>query len=121
MIPSKPLVYVLDDRNDLAQYFSTQDDVIDWQRFETFEAFKTAIQSKAPDMIIADIAKFHIPDQWPKLVAQRPVIWASQFKTLDFEQLPQIGRILNKPFRGSDLLYAVRAEFAKAKKKFESI
>jgi hypothetical protein len=41
------------------------------------------------------------------------LIWASKFSDLDFDDLPLMARIINKPFKPIDLKYTIRGEIRK--------
>jgi hypothetical protein len=118
---NKPKVLVLDDDLGLKQFYSnlSGDTAIDWDFVSSFDEFEKKLLN-TPDMIVADIARFLDIERMRKLVHARPIIWASKFENIDLPDLPVKARILNKPFKETDLRLAIRSEFAKLKKRFDT-
>ncbi len=113
----KPSVLVVDDRRGVEDYFK---EFVQDQKFSvrvansTDEAMKE-IATNPPELIIADVSKLKNGKTLTDLVEKFEImlIWASAFESIDFEDLPLIARIINKPFKTIDLKYAIRSEFFK--------
>jgi DNA-binding response OmpR family regulator len=110
-------VLIVDSETEINAFYTA---FLDFAEFETKIVNTTdmalrTIATNLPDLVVADVPElkdgFRISELAEKFSI--PIIFASRFKNIEFEQLPKIARIINKPFKGLDLRFAVRAAIAK--------
>jgi len=116
----KPSILVVDDKLGIDTYFKefAADQGFNVRIANSTEEAMKEIATDPPELVVADVNKLHDSKRLIDLVEKfdTPLIWASKFKDINFEDLPRIARILNKPFRTIDLKYAIRSEFSKYNK-----
>lgn len=121
----KPKVLIVDNQQGLTQYYQ---DIVHDDAFEVFTASDALgalkiLQSNDPDLVVADIELVNDRETLASAIRQKNIIaiWASKFATLDLDALPFIPRLINKPFKAVDLKTAIKSEFSKAKRRFDTI
>ncbi len=119
----KPKILVVDDPEGVTVFFGEmlRDESFEVGTGLSIDQLTQKMQTLKPDLVVADIDKVSSHESFRALIKDLPIIWASRFSSLDFENLPKMARILNKPFRYVDLKLAIRSEFAKVKKRFDTI
>ena len=112
-------ILIVDDNKDIKSLYG--EFIANSQTFEVRTATSCAqaceqISNFKPELVVADVDKFTDQEKFVHATkaANAILIWASRFETLDFEDLPVIARILNKPFRPMDVKIAIRSELNKA-------
>lgn len=112
-------ILIVDDANDIDAFYSWINNCKEEFEVQFTADGKTACQlisSFCPEIVLADIDKFTEHQEVVEAVkrSKSVLVWASKFRTINFEDLPVVARIMNKPFRDLDVRFTIRSELHRA-------